>query len=114
MERSLRIQMIVLFLCILLLALGDAAAWARHYRVVAEPCPGRCKVRKLSLCSACMGGTRTCAQNLCAAPIGLSSAVKRVRLRCRAGTDVIVGERGPLKDGQDSQSGRCRWIQGST
>ena len=34
MERSLRIQMIGLFLCIPLLALGDAAALARHYRVV--------------------------------------------------------------------------------
>jgi hypothetical protein len=64
MERRQRIQMIALFLCIPLLALGDAAAWARHYRVVAEPCPARCKVRKLSLCSACMGGTMTCAQNL--------------------------------------------------
>jgi hypothetical protein len=44
------------------LVTASSIAWARHYRVTAEPCPDRCKSTRLSLCSACMGGVMTCAQ----------------------------------------------------
>ena len=60
MQRSAHALVLGLLLCLLLLA--SSIAWARHYRVTAEPCPDRCKSTRLSLCSACMGGVMTCAQ----------------------------------------------------
>ena len=64
MKRSMRAGMLVMLLCVPWLAADSATAWARHYRVVAEPCPDRCKSTRLSLCSACIGGIMTCAQHL--------------------------------------------------
>jgi len=54
---------LLLGLCVgsvLLAASGTAGA--RHYRVASEPCPDRCRSTRLSLCSACIGGVVTCAQ----------------------------------------------------
>ncbi len=67
MKRSVCITTIMLFLCFPLIASGTATAWARHYRVVpyfGEPCPDRCRATRLHLCSACMGGTMTCSEQL--------------------------------------------------
>jgi hypothetical protein len=61
MRGSVRIGTTVLLLWLQLLAWGDGKAWAKHYRVVAEPCPGHCTVTRLTNCSTCMG-VRTCAQ----------------------------------------------------
>jgi succinate dehydrogenase/fumarate reductase flavoprotein subunit len=49
-------------LALLVLASSNGTAWARHYRVVADPCPDRCNAKRLTLCSSCMGGIKTCAQ----------------------------------------------------
>ena len=65
MTRSARTATLVVLLCLPVLALSDLAAWAKHHRVgpyFSGPCPDRCKSTRLSICSACMGGIKTCAQ----------------------------------------------------
>ena len=65
MTRSARTATLVVLLCLPVLALSDVAAWAKHHRVgpyFSGPCPDRCKSTRLSICSACMGGIKTCAQ----------------------------------------------------
>jgi hypothetical protein len=67
MEGIIRAKTLAVLLCLPLLALGDVTAWARHYRVgpyLGEPCPDRCRSTRLTNCSACMGGIKTCAQLL--------------------------------------------------
>jgi hypothetical protein len=64
MKRYVGTAILVTLLCVPWLAASSAPAWARHCRVVADPCPDRCKSTRLSLCSACMGGIMTCAQHL--------------------------------------------------
>lgn len=60
MQRTAITPVLGLFLCLSFLA--SSTALARRYRVVVEPCFDRCKSTRLSICSACMGGTKTCAQ----------------------------------------------------
>ena len=65
MTRSARTATLVVLLCLPVLALSDLAAWAKHHRVgpyFSGPCPDRRKSTRLSICSACMGGIKTCAQ----------------------------------------------------
>ena len=63
MTRSARTATLVVLLCLPVLALSDLAAWAKHHRMGPHfPCPDRCKSTRLSICSACMGGIKTCAQ----------------------------------------------------
>jgi hypothetical protein len=65
MTRSARTATLVVLLCLPVLALSDLAAWAKHHRLgsyFSGPCPDRCKSTRLSICSACMGGIKTCAQ----------------------------------------------------
>ena len=65
MTKSARTATLVVLLCLPVLALSDLAAWAKHHRVgqyFSGPCPDRCKTTRLSICSACMGGIKTCAQ----------------------------------------------------
>jgi len=66
MKAIVRTGMLLTLFCMPMLALSNATAWARHYRVdvyrTSEwPCPGRCNGTRLSICSACLG-VRTCAQ----------------------------------------------------
>jgi hypothetical protein len=65
MTRSVHTATLVVLLCLPVLALSDLAAWAKHHRMgpyFSQPCPDRCNSTRLSICSACMGGTKTCAQ----------------------------------------------------
>jgi hypothetical protein len=64
-RRAAHTATLVVLLCLPVLALSDLAAWAKHHRMgpyFSQPCPGRCKSTRLSICSACMGGIKTCAQ----------------------------------------------------
>lgn len=61
MQRSACAALLGLFVGLALLVSSNTA-WARHYRVASEPCPGHCRSTRLSLCSACIGGVVTCAQ----------------------------------------------------
>jgi hypothetical protein len=64
MKVRARTRTLAMLLCLPLLAFSDVTAWANRYRVLVDPCPDRCKSTRLTLCSACMGDTKTCAQQL--------------------------------------------------
>jgi hypothetical protein len=60
MQKS-ALTVVGLLVCWATLMAYSHTALARHYRVLAEPCPDRCTGTRLTNCSTCMG-VMTCAQ----------------------------------------------------
>ena len=88
-----RTATIIVLLWLTMIAFCDATAWARPYRVAPYlgPCPDRCKSTRLTLCSACMGDTKTCAQQLV----------------CSNNRAVVCGEESTVT--VPCWNRRCRW-----